>query len=72
MKTESKVKILFKSGNSIELWFTEFDIKYNDHHLEEVNWKCLTERQQRPIWFNVLEVEGVFVLEQREVEGVNE
>lgn len=65
-ETEMRVKILFKSGNSIEMWFKSFDIEYGSNGIENVKWELDTSRNQAPVWFDMKQIEGIFIMDQIE------
>ena len=56
-KAKTKVKILFKSGNSIELGVDEFKFSCTGEKITELSW---TNSNPRMMFISLLEVEAVF------------
>lgn len=68
---EHLIKILFKSGNSIEMWFETFDVVYNGNDIISFKW-VNSDKTKFPLCIDVRNVEAIFQLERREIKDAYE
>lgn len=65
------VQINYKSGISIERWFTKFDVKLIDCEIISVAWDEIELSDQWPVFLGIKDIESVWVLKSEPLEQEN-